>query len=305
MLATVKGDVHDIGKNLVDIILTNNGYEVHNLGIKVSIAEMIEKALEVEADAIGMSGLLVKSTLIMRDNLEELNARSLVGHPGAARRRGADAVLRRARPARRLRGPGVLRQGRVRGPVGHGQARRHQAGRRAGRSRLGPGAVGVAGAGAVPALDEPPGDVPSRSPDVADDNPVFVPPFVGTRVVKGLSVEEIAAYVNETALFRNQWGYRPVDGEDDAAFKERIRPVLRDELAKAIAAGILQPAVVYGYFPASSDGQDLVIWSDTTLRSRSWRGCRSRGRRRRRTCASPTSSGRCRRQRSTTPPSTS
>jgi len=81
VLATVKGDVHDIGKNLVDIILTNNGYEVHNLGIKIGISEMIEKALEVKADAIGMSGLLVKSTLIMRDNLEELNDRSLSNIP--------------------------------------------------------------------------------------------------------------------------------------------------------------------------------------------------------------------------------
>ena len=81
VLATVKGDVHDIGKNLVDIILTNNGYEVHNLGIKISITEMIEKAKAVKADAIGMSGLLVKSTLIMRDNLEELNAQGLADIP--------------------------------------------------------------------------------------------------------------------------------------------------------------------------------------------------------------------------------
>src|SRR5699024_837402 len=81
VVATVKGDVHDIGKNLVDIILTNNGYEVHNLGIKVSISEMIEKALEVKAHAIGMSGLLVKSTLIMRDNLEELNTREMADIP--------------------------------------------------------------------------------------------------------------------------------------------------------------------------------------------------------------------------------
>jgi 5-methyltetrahydrofolate--homocysteine methyltransferase len=112
------------------------------------------------------------------------------------------------------------------------------------------------------ARDDSPVELPARSPDVADDNPVFVPPFVGSRVVKGISVEDIAAYVNETALFRNQWGYRPEGGEDDAAFKERIRPVLRAELAKAIAAGILQPAVVYGYFPVSSDGQDLVVWAD-------------------------------------------
>ena len=146
VLATVKGDVHDIGKNLVDIILTNNGYEVHNLGIKIAIGDMIEKAKEVKADAIGMSGLLVKSTLIMRDNLQELNSRELSEIPillgGAALTR----VLRRARPARHLRGPRVLRQGRLRGPPRHGQARRHPAGRRGRRPRLGPGAVGVAGA---------------------------------------------------------------------------------------------------------------------------------------------------------------
>ena len=81
VLATVKGDVHDIGKNLVDIILTNNGYEVHNLGIKVNVAEMVDKAVEIKADAIGMSGLLVKSTLIMRENLEELNTRGLAEIP--------------------------------------------------------------------------------------------------------------------------------------------------------------------------------------------------------------------------------
>ena len=106
VLATVKGDVHDIGKNLVDIILTNNGYEVHNLGIKIGIAEMIEKAQEVKADAIGMSGLLVKSTLIMRDNLEELNVPRAGRHPGAAGRRRPDPQLRRARPARHLRAAG-------------------------------------------------------------------------------------------------------------------------------------------------------------------------------------------------------
>src|SRR3954454_3720829 len=80
VLGTVKGDVHDIGKNLVDIILTNNGYEVHNLGIKVPISDLLSKADEVKADVIGMSGLLVKSTLIMRENLEELNRRGLANH---------------------------------------------------------------------------------------------------------------------------------------------------------------------------------------------------------------------------------
>ena len=132
VLATVKGDVHDIGKNLVDIILTNNGYEVHNLGIKISVSEMIEKALEVDADAIGMSGLLVKSTLIMRENLEELNSRNLVEDPGAARRRRAHPHVRRARPPRGVRGSALLRQGRLRGPPRDGPAQRAEAVRRGG-----------------------------------------------------------------------------------------------------------------------------------------------------------------------------
>ena len=101
VLATVKGDVHDIGKNLVDIILTNNGYEVVNLGIKVDIAEMLQAAEDHKADAIGMSGLLVKSTLIMRENLEEMNTREPGPHPRAPGRGRPHAQLRRARPALR------------------------------------------------------------------------------------------------------------------------------------------------------------------------------------------------------------
>jgi 5-methyltetrahydrofolate--homocysteine methyltransferase len=261
VLATVKGDVHDIGKNLVDIILTNNGYEVHNLGIKVSIAEMIEKALEVGADAIGMSGLLVKSTLIMRDNLEELNSRSLANIPVLL----GGAALTRSYVERDLRGvyDGRLFYGK---DAFEGLAVMDRLGAiKRGDEPEDPGWGREPSASRVPApfaRNDSPVELPERSPDVADDNPVFVPPFVGSRVVKGIPVEDIAAYVNETALFRNQWGYRPQGDEDDAAFKERIRPVLRAELAKAVAAGVLQPAVVYGYFPVSSDGQDLVVWAD-------------------------------------------
>ena len=148
VLATVKGDVHDIGKNLVDIICTNNGYEVHNLGIKVGIADMVAKVKEVEADALGMSGLLVKSTLIMRDNLEELNALGLAEIPvllgGAALTRSyVERDLRE-----HLRGPAVLRAGRLRGPAHAGPADGHEALRLVG-PRLRPGAdrAGVAGAG--------------------------------------------------------------------------------------------------------------------------------------------------------------
>jgi 5-methyltetrahydrofolate--homocysteine methyltransferase len=104
---------------------------------------------------------------------------------------------------------------------------------------------------------------------VETDNHVFVPPFIGSRVEKGLSLDEIAAYVNETALFRNQWGYRPDKGETDDDFKARIRPVLREQLATARTGGVLQPAVAYGYFAANSDGNDLVIWKDET-RTAEW-----------------------------------
>jgi len=262
----VKGDVHDIGKNLVDIILTNNGYEVHNLGIKVSIADMVEKALEVDADAIGMSGLLVKSTLIMRDNLEELNARDLAGIPvllgGAALTRSyVERDLRGVYDGRVFYGKDAFEGLSVMDQLG--AIKRGDAPDDAGWGRE-PSASRVPAPAYTQARDEagPAVDVPDRSPEVTEDNPVFVPPFTGSRVVKGLSVEEIAGYVNETALFRNQWGYRPETGEDDAAFKERIRPVLRAELSKAVAAGVLQPAVVYGYFPASGDGQDLILWAD-------------------------------------------
>ena len=237
MLATVKGDVHDIGKNLVDIILTNNGYEVFNLGIKVPIADMVAKVKEVDADAIGMSGLLVKSTLIMRDNLEELNDLGLAEMPVLLGGRGADAHLRGEGPARGLRGPGVLRPRRVRGPPHHGQAHDDEAQRHR-RPRLRPRAdgPGAAEAGVGARRRGRPATIPSRSPSVVTDNPVFVPPFVGSRLVKGISLDEIAVYVNETALFRNQWQYRPEAGEDDDAFKDRIRPQLRAMLSEAKAS---------------------------------------------------------------------
>ncbi len=127
VLATVKGDVHDIGKNLVDIILTNNGYEVVNLGIKIGINEMVSAVEEHKADAIGMSGLLVKSTLIIRENLVELNDRVAVEHPGPPRRGGPHPHLRRAGPARGVRRAALLRARRLRGSAHHGPPGRAQA----------------------------------------------------------------------------------------------------------------------------------------------------------------------------------
>ncbi|MBW3667410.1 MAG: B12-binding domain-containing protein, partial [Actinobacteria bacterium] len=250
VLATVSGDVHDIGKNLVDIILRNNGYEVHNLGIKVGISEMIKTFEESGADAIGMSGLLVKSTLVMRDNLEELERRGL----------GAVPVLLGGAALTRRYVESDLRSG-YSGALYYGKD-----------AFAGLDAMGKIVAGEEPPKpdsyrrrreeDEGERDLPERSPFVENDNRVFQPPFLGSRVVKGIDLGEITPYLNLTALFRNQWQFRPESGESDRDFKERIGHVLRDRLATARAEGLLVPQVVYGYFPANGDGDDLVIWED-------------------------------------------
>ncbi len=270
VLATVAGDVHDIGKNLVDIILTNNGYEVHNLGTKVSIGDMVVKAQEIMADAIGMSGLLVKSTLIMRDNLEELNERNLSDIPvllgGAALTRTyVERDLRDIYDGRLFYGKDAFEGLRVMDRLGEI--------RRSGEDD--PDYGRVLGGRDLPArtvVEIDPSTIPARSPEVVTDNEVFIPPFLGSQVVKGIAIDEIAEYINETALFRNQWQFRPEGGtESDPEFKDRIRPMLRQELAAARADGLLIPQVVYGYFPANGDGNDIVIWDDesrTTERTR-------------------------------------
>ena len=265
VLATVKGDVHDIGKNLVDIILSNNGYEVHNLGIKISITEMIDKALDVKADAIGMSGLLVKSTLIMRENLEELNSRELSDIPVLL----GGAALTRTYVERDLR---EVYEGRL--FYGKDAFEGLHVMDRLGEIRRGadedPGWGRDPGGRDLPRRSTETDDdieLPDRSPEVALDNPVFEPPFLGSKVVKGISIDEISKWINETALFRNQWQFRPEKNpggtpESDQDFKDRIRPILREQLAGARAEGLLVPQVVYGFFPANADGNDLVIWTD-------------------------------------------
>jgi 5-methyltetrahydrofolate--homocysteine methyltransferase len=265
VLATVKGDVHDIGKNLVDIILTNNGYEVYNLGIKVLLQEMLDKAREVDADAIGMSGLLVKSTLIMRENLLELNERGLAGMPvllgGAALTRTyVERDLRSEYDGRVFYGKDAFEGLRTMDKL----MTLKRSGRLADDEEFG---IALGGR-----------DLPKRSApaprevgtsDVARDNQIFVPPFRGSEVVKGIALDEIGAYLNETALFRNQWGFRPEKGETDADFKDRIRPTLREQLAQAKAQGLLVPQVVYGFFAANGSGNDVVIWKDDS-RTAEW-----------------------------------
>jgi 5-methyltetrahydrofolate--homocysteine methyltransferase len=274
VLATVKGDVHDIGKNLVDIILTNNGYTVKNLGIKVGINEMVAAVEEFKADAIGMSGLLVKSTLIMRDNLDELNRRGLSHIPvilgGAALTRTyVERDLRQVFDGRLFYGKDAFEGLRTMDrlvELSRSGEDDPDFGTVVGGRDLGPRRSEMRKLAAAEARERGE-ELPARSPEVVTDNPVFVPPFVGSRVAKGMSVDDVATYLNETALFRNQWGFRPESGEDDPSFKERVRRLLREQLATAKAEQLLVPQVAWGHFAANADGDELVIFKDDSRSS--------------------------------------
>jgi len=255
LLATVKGDVHDIGKNLVDIILTNNGYRVVNIGIKQTINQIIDGATESNADAIGMSGLLVKSTVIMKENLQEITARGLDQRWPIVL---GGAALTRAYVEQDL---AALFPGEVR------YARDAFEGLRLMDAIM---AVkrGEPGA-ALPALrerkvantrvkaEEAPIDT-VRS-DVAVDVDIPTPPFFGSRVVKGIQLSDYAGMLDERALFVGQWGLKGNRGEYEAMVESEGRPRLRSLLNEVQANGWLNAAVVYGYFPCYSEGNDLVI----------------------------------------------
>ncbi|MFC6066530.1 methionine synthase [Streptomyces ochraceiscleroticus] len=251
VLATVRGDVHDIGKNLVDIILSNNGYNVVNLGIKQPVSAILEAAEEHKADVIGMSGLLVKSTVIMKENLEELNARGLAQQFPVIL---GGAALTRAYVEQDLH---EIYEGEVR------YARDAFEGLRLMDALI---AVkrGVPGATlpelkqrrvpkrdtAVLEVEEPEGSVRS---DVATDNPVPEPPFWGTRVVKGIQLADYASWLDEGALFKGQWGLKK---EQTATHG---RPRLRMWLDRLRTENLLEAAVVHGYFPCVAKGDDLIV----------------------------------------------
>ncbi len=264
VLATVKGDVHDIGKNLVDIILTNNGYTVVNLGIKQPVNNILEAAEEHRADVIGMSGLLVKSTVIMRENLEELNQR------GQATRFPVilgGAALTRAFVEEDL---ASLYEGEVR------YARDAFEGLRLMDALVAVGR-GVPGA-TLPELrtrrvrhvdrgGKEPVEVPDRS-DVALDNPVPTPPFWGSRIVKGIALAEVSDWIDERATFMGQWGLRGARGGDGPSYEELVetegRPRLRALLERVHTDRVMEPAVVYGYWPCWSEGDDVVVLDPET-----------------------------------------
>ncbi|MEU6025033.1 methionine synthase [Micromonospora sp. NPDC047134] len=269
VLATVKGDVHDIGKNLVDIILSNNGYEVVNIGIKQPISAILDAAEQHRADAIGMSGLLVKSTVIMKENLAEMATRGVAERwpvllGGAALTRAyVEDDLRSAFPGQvhyaRDAFEGLSLMDRVmtakRGgaPVIDPEREAALAARRARRERQ-----RAMVAESLPELT----DTSVRS-DVALDVPVPTAPFYGTRVVKGVPLADYAALLDERATFMGQWGLRGARGGKGPSYEELVetegRPRLRYWLDRLIADQVLEAAVVYGYFPAYSEGNDLVV----------------------------------------------
>ena len=253
LLATVKGDVHDIGKNLVDIILSNNGYEVVNIGIKQPINAILEAAENENVDVIGLSGLLVKSTVIMKENLEEITARNLdqkwpIILGGAALTRSyveqdlADQF------------PGTVRY-----------ARDAFEGLRLMDTLMGI-KRGVAGA-ELPELKKRRTKVTSAEESVVDtlrsdlsiSNEIPKPPFWGSRVVKGVPLADYAGMLDERALFVGQWGLKSARGEYEAMVESEGRPRLRNLLNEVQTNAWLEAAVVYGYFPCYSEGNDLII----------------------------------------------
>jgi 5-methyltetrahydrofolate--homocysteine methyltransferase len=255
LLATVKGDVHDIGKNMVDIILSNNGYQVVNIGIKQTINQIIDAAQENEVDAIGMSGLLVKSTVIMKENLEELTSRGLdqkwpIVLGGAA--------LTRTFVEQDLAGafPGEVRYARD-AFEGLRLMDAIMAVKRGDEGAALP-ALRERRVKAVSRLDEPT-EIDTVRSDVAVDIDIPKAPFFGSRIVKGIPLADYVGMLDERALFMGQWGLKGARGEYEAMAETEGRPRLRALLNEVQSKGWLEAAVVYGYFPCVSEGNDLVI----------------------------------------------
>ena len=273
VLATVKGDVHDIGKNLVDIILTNNGYKVVNLGIKCPVETMLHAAEEHKAAAIGMSGLLVKSTLIMKENLEVMKERGLtlpVILGGAAlTRRYVEQDLRAVYGGPVLYANDAFDGLRYMEDIMAGTIKASEAGGEDDEEDVLTGteakiALAQREDARYTAKDAKPAAAGRRS-SVTTDGPIPRPPFWGSKVVDPVPLEDVFAYVNEVALVRGQWQVRKGKLTEEAyraILEEKIHPVLKKLRQQCIIEKLLQPKVVYGYFPCQSEGDDLIILQD-------------------------------------------
>ena len=247
VLATVRGDVHDIGKNLVEIILSNNGFTTINLGIKQPIANVIEAAIEHNADAIGLSGLLVKSTLVMKEDLEELNRRELANRwpvllGGAAlTRKYVEWDLRNTFHGDVFYGQDAFAGLKIMNALSDG--------------------VELERAPVEPVAKAAPGKKASPTATLARSRLApaeLIPqaPFLGTRVIRGLPLTEVFPYINRKALLLGQWGFKGQDAETTG----RAEQALSEIQQQALRDGVLEPAVVYGYFPAQSDGDELIVY---------------------------------------------
>jgi 5-methyltetrahydrofolate--homocysteine methyltransferase len=292
VLATVKGDVHDIGKNLVDIILTNNGYRVINLGIKQTIDTILSAYEEHKADAIGMSGLLVKSTLIMKDNLEVMNERGIgvpvvLGGAALTRRYVEDdlkslynGTLFYARDAfaglhtmdKLMSGDGEVDEEQAKAAVAAASGN----GDRSDSAEESDDLIGEEAKRGVRKAVRPRGvtkvsgdSTHTLRSDVRMDVPIPQPPFFGSCVVHDIPIKNVFDFVNETALFKGQWQFKQgktSPAEYQALVAEKVRPVYEELKARCERERLLVPRVVYGYFPAQSSGNDLIVY-DTDART--------------------------------------
>jgi 5-methyltetrahydrofolate--homocysteine methyltransferase len=257
VLATVKGDVHDIGKNLVDIILSNNGYRVVNLGIKQPGDTIIRAAQEHKADAIGLSGLLVKSTLEMKYVIQDLERQKLefpvICGGAALTRKYVEDDLRREYSNAVFYADDAFAGLHIMEDLASSDGQRD--------TRLNEGKTVKEYAKAA-AVDEETGPVfAARSPVVSDAPDIPTPPFWGVRVRRDHDLRELFSYINETALFKNQWQLKTASQEDYLRLVEqKFRPILRQLEEEVIGSGLFDPKVVYGYFPAQSEGNDLVVY---------------------------------------------
>lgn len=280
VLATVKGDVHDIGKNLVDIILTNNGYKVHNLGIKQPIDSILQAYDEHGADAIGMSGLLVKSTLIMKENLELMNERGIkvpVVLGGAAlTRRYVEDDLKSLYKGQLFYARDAFAGLHTMDKLVGGNGKPADAPTEAALSQTDVGADDVEdlvgeeaklGIRKVSkprgALKQSPGSGDTTRSNVATDVVIPQAPFYGSRVVEDISLDDVFAFVNETALFKGQWQFKQGKTSADeyqALVRQKVRPIYEELKIRSKREGLLVPKVVYGYFQCQSELNDLIVY---------------------------------------------
>ena len=277
VLATVKGDVHDIGKNLVDIILTNNGYKVLNLGIKQPIEAILQAYAEHGADAIGMSGLLVKSTLIMRENLELMNERGIkvpvvLGGAALTRRYVEDDLkslyhgqLYYARDAF----AGLHTMDKLVGGT-NGEDKTHEAESSVDAAEDVEDLIGEEQKLGIRKAAKPrakiAGDTTHTTRSaVSQDVPIPTAPFFGSRVVEDIALDDLFAFINETALFKGQWQFKqgrmPLE-EYQALVRDKVRPIYEEIKERSKREKLLVPKVVYGYFQCQSEGNDLIVYDD-------------------------------------------